>query len=235
MQSEIDSIKLGVEEFLERLSGMAFAVVGSEADKELCGVYSEELALLSPGASARRERQFALGRIAAHQALEKIGFSPSPSVLRSENREPLWPVGVVGSISHSDEFGVAVVASSELFSSLGVDIQRLRSDTELDVAKRVALKSESDWIFQGRTRADMCERLTLLFSAKESAFKLLYPLVKQFVGFRDVEFIWDEADRCFRGTLLKDFPDGLKSGEVVKIETAVVWPFVLTCGGASKR
>ena len=235
MQSEIDSIKVGVGEFLERLSGIAFAVVGSEADSGTFGVYSEELALLSPGASAKRERQFALGRIAAHKALEQIGYSPSPPVLRSGNREPLWPVGIVGSISHSDEIGVAVVAKSDLYSSLGVDIQRLRSDTELDVAKRVALKSESDWILHGRTRADMCERFTLLFSAKESAFKLLYPLVRQFIGFRDVEFVWDDLGRCFKGTLLKDFPGGFKSGEVLRIDTTVVWPFVLTCGGITRR
>ncbi len=47
-------------------------------------------------------------------------------------REPLWPAGVVGSISHSGELAGAVVARASDAWSVGLDIELL--DPPLDAA-----------------------------------------------------------------------------------------------------
>ncbi|MGX9147748.1 hypothetical protein [Mesorhizobium sp. 128a] len=49
--------------------------------------------------SLRRRREFGWGRHHAREALRHLGFAPV--AILSRDRAPLWPSGVVGSISHS--------------------------------------------------------------------------------------------------------------------------------------
>ncbi len=59
------------------------------------GALEEELALVADAATSRRE-EFAAGRACARRALQRLGVESGP-LLVGENREPLWPEGVVGS------------------------------------------------------------------------------------------------------------------------------------------
>ena len=47
-----------------------------------------------------RRREFITGRRCARRALADLGFPLAP-ILRGPNREPLWPAGVVSSITRS--------------------------------------------------------------------------------------------------------------------------------------
>lgn len=62
----------------------------------------------------KRKSEFLAGRYACKLCLSKIG-SLTNSVSVGSNREPKWPTGYVGSITHSDQVAVAaVVESSEV-------------------------------------------------------------------------------------------------------------------------
>jgi 4'-phosphopantetheinyl transferase EntD len=121
--------------------------------------------------SQKRRSDFNVGRAAARRALEKVGFPVVTPVLRGEHREPLWPVGIVGSISHSSGIGVAAVAWQQDVPAIGVDIQLIEE----------RYTDEFDWVRSDPSRRT--ERAVKLFSAKESVFKALYPLRKVWFAF----------------------------------------------------
>ncbi len=136
---------------------------------------------LGEAVSPKRRQDFILGRAAARRALEGVGFPVASPVLRGEHREPIWPVGVVGSISHSGGYGVSAVAWQQDIQALGLDIQQIEERYTDELIARFADPAEFDWV-----RSDPAlrtERAVKLFSAKESVFKALYPLGRVWFAF----------------------------------------------------
>ena len=84
---------------------VAFRVVTADllGDFEL---FPDEAAALSPQAIAKRRLHFRLGRAAARGAIEQLGVEPQP-IPRAEDGRPLWPAGLVGAITHTEDLGAA--------------------------------------------------------------------------------------------------------------------------------
>ena len=138
-----------------------------------------EMAVLHPRAVAGRRDAFRLGRASAHSALQALGRDDGP-ILAGNDRQPLWPAGVTGSISHTETVGVALVAPEDACLGVGIDIEQLRFAPEL--TDQVPVATERAWL----ERLDGTERdrqTFALFSAKESIFKAFYPRVGRFFGF----------------------------------------------------
>jgi len=70
-----------------------------------------------------RQREFAAGRACARRAMRELGVPGGP-VLRGLRRAPLFPDGVVGSITHTNGFCAAAVARSASFAGVGLDAER---------------------------------------------------------------------------------------------------------------
>lgn len=142
-------------------------------------VDAREQALLSSRVTEARQASFARGRFAAHTALRALGLDHGP-ILRGEDREPIWPEGAIGSISHAAGFGVAIAAPTEETDGVGVDLEQLRFAPEL--WEQVPTTDERRWL----ARLDSDDRdagILSLFSAKESIFKAFFPRVRSFFGF----------------------------------------------------
>ena len=96
------------------------------------------------------------------------------------DRLPQWPAGWLGSISHSSLVAVAVASRSSSCMALGIDVEKWLDDKSCaDVREQVAAPGELE-LFGGSTEQ---RALTLLFSAKETLYKALYPQVRQFFDF----------------------------------------------------
>ena len=99
--------------------------VGSFADQIKDGEesfeYPEEGRHLSKAVPKRRN-EFITGRRCAREALAQIGIE-SCALVPDENRVPEWPIGVVGSISHSVGLCCAIAAHADNKACLGVDIE----------------------------------------------------------------------------------------------------------------
>lgn len=132
----------------------------------------------------KRKREFARGRSCARQALAGLGFE-RVSVLVGENREPLWPDGVVGSITHDNTLCVVAVGHASRYAGLGVDVEPEGALTP-EVAARIWSPAEAERAEEVRAlTADSAARL--VFSAKEAFYKCQYPLTRTYLGFHDVE------------------------------------------------
>jgi len=159
---------------------VAFSLV-SENDIEGFTLHPLEEQALGEAVSPKRRKDFTLGRAAARRALEQVGFPVVSPVLRGEHREPLWPVGIVGSISHGNGYGVAVAAWQQDVPAIGVDIQQVEERYTDELIARFADPDEFDWV--RNDPAHRIERAVRLFSAKESVFKALYPLRRVWFAF----------------------------------------------------
>lgn len=138
-----------------------------------------EAGLLGEQAGPVRRASFRLGRAAAHDALEQLGHNHG-AVGIGTHRQPLWPTGVRGSISHAGDFAVALVAPDAKTDGIGIDLEELRAAPEL--ADQVPRPEEHEWL----SRLSPVERtrsLFALFSAKEAVFKAFFPRVGRFFGF----------------------------------------------------
>ncbi|MFH9674943.1 4'-phosphopantetheinyl transferase [Streptomyces sp. NPDC017405] len=140
----------------------------------------EEAGLVARAVPSRR-REFTTARHCARQALSALGLPPVP-VLRGPFGAPLWPAGVVGSITHCAGYRCGVVARGGDVASLGVDAEPdvpLPSGAE-DV---IALPWEAGHLRHLDAVRPRVNWGRLLFSAKESVYKAWFPLGGRMLSF----------------------------------------------------
>ena len=189
---------------------VASAHTAAPGDESL--LLPEEAALIDRWAP-RRVAEFAAGRHCARLALEVIGV-PSTPLLRGADREPRWPDGVVGSITHTEGYCAAAVARAAQIASVGIDAEEHDRLPE-GVLGRIALREEEEWIRARQGEGVHWDRV--LFSAKEAVFKTWFPLTHRWLEFEGARIeltpdppeahAEDELARgSFTATLLVDPP-----------------------------
>lgn len=130
-------------------------------------LFDSERALVG-NATAKRSKEFTETRLLAHEALRRIGRDGP--ILRGRDGEPLWPSGIVGSLSHCPSLYVAAVAPSERIRAVGVDVDD--SDELSDTVMRFVFSPEE---LASLRMVSSVERRAA-FCAKEAASKALSAL-----------------------------------------------------------
>jgi 4'-phosphopantetheinyl transferase EntD len=143
----------------------------------------------------KRRHEFATGRRLAHQLLARLG-APDDPLLADADRAPIWPVGVIGSISHSH--GLCIVAAAKRGASigLGIDVEQALA-VRPEVWRRVLCDDEERWL-RSRPLAEQLPLAAVFFSAKEAVYKAQFPLTRARLGFHDVSLELDPVRRAFR-------------------------------------
>ena len=130
---------------------------------------------LPVGAVETRRREFAAGRAAAAQAMAVLGEQGEVGV--GDDRAPIWPDGLSGSITHTRDIALAVVQRG---GAIGIDLEPECSVTP-DLWPEILLPGEM------AKPADA----TAIFCAKEAVFKAQYPLTRQMFGFDRIAIALD--------------------------------------------
>src|SRR5665213_1595600 len=128
---------------------------------------------------AKVKRASGSARMVARELLAHLGFEDR-AVSKATSGAPIWPDGVVGSISHDSRIAIVAVALSRDVAALGIDIEPaefLPPDLLEYIATSRELRRIADDPFGGR----------LLFVAKEAVYKAVYPLDHEFLEHQDVE------------------------------------------------
>ncbi len=161
------------------VASAGFAVVDHEAIIAELGALEVEG---MPGrAVAKRRAEFLAGRWAARRALAALGIEGAPG--RNQDGSPRWPAQIVGSITHGAERALCAVARSSDVRSLGIDAERLMSPAAKDELRARICSDEERAVLAAGLTAPEHHLVTFAFSAKESLYKCLYPLVGQFMDF----------------------------------------------------
>lgn len=128
-----------------------------------------------------RRAEFLAGRAMARAALQALGH-PAPDIPIALDRAPLWPQGSAGSIAHTREY-CACFAIAHPGWQAGVDIEGVASGDALESILTVTANEGERSLIARQTTLPRDRLATLLFSAKETLFKALYPTVGRFFGF----------------------------------------------------
>lgn len=142
-------------------------------------------------ARERRVREFSTGRLLARCAMADLGV-PECAVPRAEDRSPVWPASLTGSITHAGNVAIAGLAHAERVGGLGIDLEEAPRVTEHLFGKLFTAR-EHDALAAGDARLP-----GLMFSAKEAAYKAVYPRVGKFIGFHEAEVDVDWNARTLR-------------------------------------
>jgi 4'-phosphopantetheinyl transferase EntD len=142
----------------------------------------------------RREAEFRAGRACAREALARIGIDGWP-LIPATTREPQWPADVVGSITHSGAYCAASVAHGHRCAGIGIDVEATGRVGD-DLAPAVCTRNELAALDE-RGPSNRAELLTLIFSAKESVFKAIFPRQRLFLEFNDVEIEFESQSAAF--------------------------------------
>src|SRR6478735_999410 len=173
-----------------------FALESGDPREPSLPLFPQELSLVASAVDKRR-LEFGRGRQCARAALRRLGVPDAP-LLSGEQREPLWPAGVVGSITHTHGLCVAAVGLRGIYAGVGIDVEPEAPLTRA-IAERVATATEMSAL-------DSLPNLLaarVIFSAKEAFYKCQFYRSRQFLGFFDVSVML-EAGGEFLVELLVD-------------------------------
>ena len=153
-------------------------------------------------AVAKRTREVTNARSCARRALAELG-RPALPILRGGKGEPLWPAGVVGSITHTTGYYAAAVADADKVRSIGVDAEEHGALPD-GVLDHIAFGPELTRLAELRARDGEIWWDRLLFSAKESVYKAWFPLAQRWLGFEDAALLFTPGPDPTRGTFTAD-------------------------------
>lgn len=138
----------------------------------------------------KRQAEFFAGRYAAKLALEKHQYALNTplSIPTGKHREPIWPAGYIGSISHCSGIALCTAALENEIHYLGIDIERYIPE-QLAVKIAHQIHTEYEQSLLRKVGLSCSQSTTLLYSAKESFFKAIFPQVGEYFGFECISLI----------------------------------------------
>jgi 4'-phosphopantetheinyl transferase EntD len=142
-------------------------------------LYPEEAEQMARSMPWRRA-EYAAGRACARVALVRLDVKPAP-ILSGAGGEPLWPQGLVGSLTHCEGYAAAVVARAGALAGLGIDAEP-NQPLPTGVLADIATPDERAGLAR-LTTGPRAHWDRLLFSAKEAVFKAWYPMTRMRLPF----------------------------------------------------
>jgi 4'-phosphopantetheinyl transferase EntD len=189
---------------IERILPGPVAAVEAFDDDPAAELFPQELATVARATESRR-REFATGRACARAALARLGH-PAVAVPRGPRGDPVWPEGVVGSITHCAGYRAAAVARAEDVLSLGIDAEPDEALPDPGMLELIALAEERARLGQLAAMRPGTSWDRLLFSAKESVYKAWFPLARRWLGFESAHVSIDQDQGAFTARLLVPAP-----------------------------
>ena len=184
-------------EILPGLAAPAIAAGGYIADFQRGLFEGEEKFVFS--AVKKRRAEFEAGRCAARIALEKFGIAECP-IPQGGNGEPLWPVEIAGSITHSDSLCFAACAKKRDLRAVGIDAERVGRMVRR-LWRMTFSEDEQDAI---RKMPDEAVAATVAFSAKEAFEKAQFAVSGRVMGFRSMRVKFAGSNELFVTKIAED-------------------------------
>lgn len=157
-------------------------------------------------AVAKRQVEFSAGRHCARIAMAQLGYRAC-GIPKGLDGAPIWPSGLVGSITHCMGFCAAVVAANDRFRSVGIDMELIDA-VPAELSEEILRPDEVAKLDPG-AHLDGAGWPTLYFCLKEAAYKALYPTIRRIIGFQDMRVRVNPESRMFLAELQDPAAGGL--------------------------
>ncbi|MEM9522566.1 MAG: 4'-phosphopantetheinyl transferase superfamily protein [Pseudomonadota bacterium] len=177
-------------------------------------------------AVTKRRAEFLAGRVLAKLALRTLGRFETDIPIGSD-RAPVWPDGSAGSISHTRDRCVCLALPGTAFYP-GVDVEALARGREVEAILQTVVNARERAIIEAPTSLSAALRVTLVFSAKETLFKALYPIVRCSFGFDSAELCAPPAEGRLGLRLTRPLHPSLRVGQIYDVRFIATSDHVLT-------
>ena len=94
---------------------------------------------------------------------------------------------------------------------VGIDMESLSRSVDFNIRRHVCVDSELEWLESLPTK-QANRALRIIFSAKESIFKCIYPGTKTYLSFKDAAVSVNETEKKFSFIIFKSFHGIIKHG-----------------------
>lgn len=178
---------------LARRLGPAVVVSGPQEDATL---WPDEAAAIARAIPARKV-EFAAGRSAARAGLAALGH-PAMAIPAGADRAPIWPKGIIGSITHTKGLCLAAVSRTSDTSALGIDAEQA-APLPQNILQTVLTEED-----QRQLAAMPPLAATATFSAKEAVYKALSRYLDDIWDFDAMSIRLDPAANTFAAQLHRD-------------------------------
>ena len=158
--------------------------------------------------SVSRKEHYRSGRICAGEVLSKLGARGQPVLRDPQTREPLWPEGISGAITHSGNWAAAAAGKTSDVSGIGIDLEDLERQVDSRISRNVCIPEEKKWL-QECGEDCLEQNLKIIFSAKESIFKAFFPYTRTYLHFHDARILMEQT------FFQKSKPDSLSEKEKI--------------------
>lgn len=127
-------------------------------------------------------------------------------------REPVWPSGWTGSITHSTGVAMSCLGRKSDVALLGIDFESwLGAELASDIVDTIIDRHERQTLSSGPWQFPRL--LSLVFSAKESFYKAAFPLVEKYFDFHCVRMIGiDYPNGRFRFQVMDTLAPSIRAG-----------------------
>ncbi len=173
----------------------------------------------------KRRREFIAGRLCAREAMAALGLPPA-AIVPAKDRAPIWPAGVIGTITHTDTWCAAAIArAAEGVRALGLDVE---PDEPLKptLVRPITIPEERAWL-DAQPASERGLLGKLVFSAKESAYKAQYALTGCFFGFSGMRIHLDVPGARFVAVFQRDAGE-FRAGDELRGKLVVDHGYVMT-------
>lgn len=179
--------KFPLVDFARPLFGARVAMAWADPSAPMPRLIGDEV-LAVELANAKRAREFGAGRAAARNAMEMLGYMPRP-ILQGDERAPIWPSPMTGSITHSDRDCLAVVTDDPDIAALGIDLEPA-TPLEPSLWPIVCTDAEMAWLASlGPSQRGHFAKL--IFCIKEAVYKAQFNISRQMLDFHAVSLTLD--------------------------------------------
>ncbi|MFK2892163.1 4'-phosphopantetheinyl transferase family protein [Dyella flagellata] len=136
----------------------------------------------------KRQAEFFFGRLAARTALSALGIKNETVPIGAE-RQPIWPNGVIGSMTHTHGLAAVAVEWAGRRRGIGIDVECVMNEQACEAVVMTVLDRSELHCLQATRELALPVALTIVFSAKESFYKAAYGSVRRFFDFSAVRVV----------------------------------------------
>ncbi|MCL3881517.1 4'-phosphopantetheinyl transferase superfamily protein [Marivita sp. GX14005] len=171
----------------------------------------------------KRQAEFLAGRLLVRHGQEALNLAPD-TIGTADTRAPIWPKGSSGSITHA-RGRCGVLISTDTGSSYGIDTEQIAQGDSL---KAILSQTLSDHDKALLSKTETARDATLVFSAKETLFKALHPLIGRFFGFDAAELAEPPGKNTLRLRLTADLSNTFSKNQPFLIHHETTDSHILT-------
>jgi len=141
----------------------------------------------------KRQREFICARQVSRRLLLCCGYAPT-SISVGESGCPIWPTGIAGSITHTDDYCLVALGKQNSITSIGIDLEKADA-VEPGLWSQLFTAKEIETLNEEKESGTRNQLATIFFVSKEAFYKCHYFINRQWLDFKDISIEFNQRTK----------------------------------------